>query len=122
MKAYDEKSIMDMCMGAFKERVDYEMTRVIQNILDQNTHADKKRQIIVTLDIIPSADRERVNVSALVKSKLAPTCAVMTQLYITDDTSGNFSAIEMTPQIPGQRSLTDSEQPEPNVLRLIREA
>lgn len=30
-------SIMSMARGAFEERVDYEMDKVIQNILDPNT-------------------------------------------------------------------------------------
>ncbi len=30
-------SIMQMARGAFEERVDYEMDKVIQNILDLNT-------------------------------------------------------------------------------------
>ena len=32
-------SIMSMARGAFEERVDYEMDKVIQNILDPNTTA-----------------------------------------------------------------------------------
>ena len=32
-------SIMRMARGAFEERVDYEMDKVIQNILDPNTKA-----------------------------------------------------------------------------------
>ena len=38
-------SIMQMARGAFEERVDYEMDRVIQNILDPNTKATAKRKI-----------------------------------------------------------------------------
>lgn len=36
-------SIMSMARGAFEERVDYEMDKVIQNILDPNTKATAKR-------------------------------------------------------------------------------
>lgn len=35
-------SIMSMARGAFEERVDYEMDKVIQNILDPNTKATAK--------------------------------------------------------------------------------
>lgn len=38
-------SIMSMARGAFEERVDYEMDKVIQNILDPNTKATAKRKI-----------------------------------------------------------------------------
>lgn len=33
----DKKSILEMSMGAILERVDYEMGKVIDNILDPNT-------------------------------------------------------------------------------------
>ena len=32
-------SILQMAQGAFQERVDYEMPRLIENILDPNTSA-----------------------------------------------------------------------------------
>ena len=41
-------SIMSMARGAFEERVDYEMDKVIQNILDPNTKATAKRKITLT--------------------------------------------------------------------------
>lgn len=33
----DKASIIEMAMGAIKERIDYEMGRIIDNILDINT-------------------------------------------------------------------------------------
>lgn len=45
----DKKSILEMSMGAILERVDYEMGKVMENILDPNTKATAKRKISVTL-------------------------------------------------------------------------
>lgn len=57
-------SIMSMARGAFEERVDYEMDKVIQNILDPNTKATAKRKITLTAAVphLPrgGAARERV--------------------------------------------------------------
>lgn len=39
------KSILEMCNGAFKERTDYEMSRLIENIMDPNTDPVAKRKI-----------------------------------------------------------------------------
>ena len=39
----NQKSIIDMAHGAFKERADYEMAKILENILDPNTKAEKKR-------------------------------------------------------------------------------
>ena len=44
-------SIMSMARGAFEERVDYEMDKVIQNILDPNTKATAKRKITLTIEL-----------------------------------------------------------------------
>lgn len=56
-KGLDRTSILDMCNGAFKERVDCEMGHVVDNCLDPNTKANSKRKITITLEITPSADR-----------------------------------------------------------------
>ena len=48
-------SIMSMARGAFEERVDYEMDKVIQNILDPNTKATAKRKITLTIELTAQA-------------------------------------------------------------------
>lgn len=53
----DKKSILEMSMGAILERVDYEMGKVMDNILDPNTKATAKRKISVTLELIPTPAR-----------------------------------------------------------------
>ena len=45
------KSVLEMCRGAFMERADYEMSRAIENILDENTDACAKRKITITLEL-----------------------------------------------------------------------
>ena len=40
----NKKSILEMSMGAILERVDYEMGKVMDNILDPNTKATAKRK------------------------------------------------------------------------------
>lgn len=40
----DKKSILEMSMGAILERVDYEMEKVLKNILDLNTKAHRQAQ------------------------------------------------------------------------------
>ena len=51
-------SIMSMARGAFEERVDYEMDKVIQNILDPNTKATAKRKITLTIELAHVATPE----------------------------------------------------------------
>lgn len=109
------KSILEMCNGAFKERADYEMSRLIDNILDPNTDPVAKRKVTITLELKPDAERTNVAVACSVKSSLAPTYPVATMLYI----AANDTVIEMTPQIPGQLGLDGNEQEAPAQLRLV---
>lgn len=119
---HNRKSILEMAMGAFKERADYEMSKIIDNILDPNTRADKKRSLTVTIDILPDNERQNLRISTTVKSKLEPTNPVSTALYITDGQNGAPTVVEMVPQVPGQVSMDGSEQAEPAILRLVKNA
>lgn len=76
-------SIMSMARGAFEERVDYEMDKVIQNILDPNTKATAKRKITLTIELTPDDERRTIGVSVTAKSTLAATNPVATALYVT---------------------------------------
>lgn len=64
-------SIMSMARGAFEERVDYEMDKVIQNILDPNTKATAKRKITLTIELTPDDERRTIGVQVTAKSTLA---------------------------------------------------
>lgn len=122
MRSTLQKSIIDMSNGAFKERIDYEMGKALDNILDPNTRADKKRTVTITIDLLPDAERRQIATSVTVKSKLEPTSPVGTALYITGSKDGKVTAVEMVPQIPGQQDLAGGEQEEPATLRLIKGA
>lgn len=71
-------SIMSMARGAFEESVDYEMDKVIQNILDPNTKATAKRKITITIELTPDDERRTIGVSVTAKSTLAATNPVAT--------------------------------------------
>ena len=116
----DKTSILEMAMGAIQERVDYEMGRVLDNILDPNTKATGKRKITVALELTPDDERRTIHVSATAKSALVPTNPIATALYVTADPMGEMAVMEMTPQIPGQTHFSGEEQAEPKVLNYIR--
>ena len=62
MEDISKRSIIDMARGAIKERVDYEMTRVVENILDPNTSATAARKITITLNLKPDDTRQNIAV------------------------------------------------------------
>ena len=115
----EARSVLEMARGAIAERADYEMTRIINNILDPNTAATKKRTLTITLDILPDAERTNLRMSVIAKSKLEPTNSVQTSLYVTNGENGDMAVVELTPQIPGQMDLYGGEQEPPALLRLV---
>lgn len=115
-----EASILEMARGAITERVDYEVGRVIENILDPNTKATAKRKITLTIEMIPDDERQVISVNVEAKSALCPTTPIKTALYASQNSYGEFSAVEMTPQIPGQVGFDGNEQTPAPILRIAK--
>ncbi len=113
------ESILRMAAGAIEEKVDYEVSRVIDNILDLNTKPDAKRKITITLEFTPDAERKHIALAATAKSTLVPTAAVSTAMLITADGNGEMVVAEMVPQIPGQLNMSGGEQAQPKILRFV---
>lgn len=123
MEQMDKKSILEMSRGAILERVNYEMGKVIDNILDPNTKPDAKRKLIITLELQPDADRRQITVRTTAKSALVPTDAMTTSLYITSEPdTGEMIVAEMVPQIPGQFAMDGNEQEQPKILEFQKQA
>lgn len=112
-------SILRMAAGAIEEKVDYEVSRVIDNILDLNTKPDAKRKITITLEFLPDAERKHIGLAVTAKSTLVPTAAVSTSMMITADGNGEMVVAEMVPQIPGQLNMNGMEQEQPKILKLV---
>ena len=114
----DRTSILESSRGAILERVDYEMGKVIDNIMDPNTKATGKRKITVTLELIPGSDRRTITLNTTAKSTLVPSDPVTTSLYISSQPgTGEMVVAEMVPQIPGQMNMDGSEQKQPNIIK-----
>lgn len=111
-----QKSILQMARGAIQERADYEMSRLLANIMDANTSPTAKRKLTITLELKPDDDRQTIAVNCTAKSTLAPTNPVVTSLYVAD----GENVVEMVPQIPGQMGMDGEAQEAPPVLKIIK--
>lgn len=119
MTTNDQRSsILQMAKGAIQERVDYEITRVVDNLLDMNTEAKAKRKVTLNIVMTTDDDRRVVKVEASAKSTLAPVTPIGTSLVITADGNGEMMLAEIIPQVPGQLSLTGEEQEAPKILKI----
>ena len=101
----NKKSVLEMAMGAIAEITDYEVERVVANIMDPNTNATAKRKIIITLTFAPDDYRQQIGMDAQAKTTLAPIQPVLA---------------EMTPQVPGQVDMDGDESPVPAMARVGR--
>ena len=111
-------SLLQMAKGAIQERVDYEVSRVVDNILYMNTEAKVKRKVVLTIVMVPDEDRQVVKIEASAKSTLAPVVPIGTSLVITSDGNGEMMLAEIIPQVPGQISMTGEVQEAPKILRI----
>ena len=118
METKTQTSILQMAKGAFIERVDYEMQKVIDNIFDPNTSPTAKRKITLTVELKPKNDRSSIDVDVTAKSALAPTNPVSTLLTVMSDENGEPYVAEMVPQNPGQIFLDGSTQESPRILNI----
>lgn len=119
MTTTDQRSsLLQMAKGAIQERVDYEVTRVVDNLLDMNTEAKAKRKVTLTITMTTDDNRRVVKVEASAKSALAPVTPIDTSLVITADGNGEMMLAEIVPQVPGQMSLTGEVQEAPKILKL----
>lgn len=66
----NRSSILQMARGAIQERVDYEISRIVDNILDVNTEACAKRKLTLTIELKPDENRQYIKIAA---SASAPT-------------------------------------------------
>lgn len=111
-------SILQMAKGAIQERVDYEISKIVDNILDFNTEPTAKRKLTLTIELKPDENRQFIKISAAAVSKLAPVVPVGTTLGIAADGNGEMIIVESVPQVPGQLSMEGQEQEAPKLLKV----
>lgn len=115
-------SLLQMAKGAIQERVDYEVSRVVDNILDMNTEAKVKRKVVLTIVMVPDDDRQVVKIEASAKSTLAPVVPIGTSLVITSDGNGEMMLAEIVPQVPGQMNMNGDISEAPKILKLAAQS
>jgi hypothetical protein len=72
----NKKSVLEMAMGAIAEITDYEVERVVANIMDPNTAATAKRKITITLTFAPDDYRQQIGMDSRRSSRCAHLCAL----------------------------------------------
>ena len=116
-------NLLEMARGAIMERVNYEAVKVFENIEDPNTDYKAKRKIQLTLTFLPDDEiRESVKMSVEVKSTLAPTVPIKTNLYMVRNEEDEPMIVEAVRQVPGQLDMAGTEAEEPKIMQLQKKA
>lgn len=102
-------TLASICGGAAEELFEYELNKVLSNIADVNTDAEKKRSISLTFTFTPFENREGAQVSFTVTSKECPTKTVKSQFFMARGADGKVSAFTSDPR---QTKLFQPEEAE----------
>ena len=114
-----EKKILEMARGALMERADYELSRVVENILDVNTPATKARKLTVTIELKPDETRQMVVISATAKSTLAATTPIQSTFWLEADRDGVPVMREALAESPDQTILPEVEEQAQPVIAIL---
>ena len=118
-----KKQILEMARGALMERANYELERIVENILDPNTPAAKKRKLTVTLELLPDEDRRMIQISATAKSALMATTPIQSAFWLSTDDNGVPVMQELIADTPDQTILPEvEEQAQPVIAMLGKQA
>lgn len=83
-----EVNINNLAGGAMAERINRELQKVAENVLDPNTKAEAVRTITVSIKIKPNDARQIGSTDIDVKSSLAPAKGVPTAFVFDYDKEG----------------------------------
>ena len=103
-------SLANLASGAAVERFDDELARVLENIMDPNTVAEKEREITLKVKIKPNEARDFCQVRIECSSRKAAAKTFETHIYVGwDKSQGTVKATEYNPQ-----QMTMTFQPHPS--------
>lgn len=117
-----KRKILEMARGALMERADYELTRIVENIMDINTPAIKPRKLTVTIDLRPDETRQMVVISATAKSTLVATTPIQSTFWMESDENGLPVMREALAESPDQTILPEVEEQAQPVIAMLGKA
>lgn len=94
--------LTDMANGAIQEKLEHVMGEVLDNILNPNTDAKKKRKVTINLVLTPNENRDAVTLDAQVKPTLVPEESATTTILVGRNGKGAIEANELKSGTKGQ--------------------
>ena len=105
MKTFD---LQEVAGGALQEKLNKELQKVFNNMMDPNTPWKNKRQIMIKMTLEQNEDRDDCKAEIQVETKLAPVKSIETRFSLGRDLdNGEVYAAEYGPGIKGQMSMDE---------------
>lgn len=82
---YDKVTLSNVCHGAAEELFADQLQKVLSNIKDPSTDADKKRTITLTFTVAPLKDRSSGMISVTAKSTIIPVSPVVSTIMLAGE-------------------------------------
>lgn len=105
----DVKCISDLNFGAVDEQFERAWNELLRNVSDPATEAKCKREIVITVAVVPSEDRNMANTKLEVKTKLAPVKGDVGSVMFDFDEKGRMVARTHEAENQGELFLEDKE-------------
>ncbi len=96
---FDISKIAD---GGVQVKLNRALKEVADNIMDPNTDPKKKRSVTLKISVAPDKKRNAANITAEVKTSLAPEEGVETTMLLGRDVKGQTHVNELKSGVPGQ--------------------
>lgn len=98
-------NLLNLAEGNVVDKLNRELQKVAENIVDKNTDPKKERKITLTVSFKPNENRDFVVTKIQTKTSLAPELGEETQILIGKDSEGQLHLNEVR-----QQSIFDSKQ------------
>lgn len=95
-------NLTEFADGAFAEKVNIEILKVLENLADPNTDPKKARTVTVKITMKGDGNRDLANVSVSATSKLAPAKEIETKIILDRDAKGKVTGAELKSGVKGQ--------------------
>lgn len=91
-----EINLNELAGGGLSDRINRELQKVAENVLDPNTKADAVRTLTITLKIKPNENRQVGTAEFVVKSALVPPKGLPSMFVFDYDSEGKAVLAELT--------------------------
>jgi hypothetical protein len=91
-------NVINLADGSIVEKLNRELEKITQNIMDKNTDPRKERKITLTLSFKPNENRDFVRTTITTKTTLATEQGVETQILVGKDGEGQLHLNEVRQQ------------------------